>query len=411
VIPDQQKLRSTGRTINYEELFFERQTQRRQDISRYEGKFYVFRCDLHEEPKIFKTAHDARLHLARSRLHGLQNATLVDAVEDLGVEVLNCSGDQMESCNKISWQMRKEEKKVKAIGKSELVVVNDLNDAIADELRAEQPGRACESWAKADTLRRESQMGGSTKGVGSEMGNKPTSNVTRLTLEIPKGELILESTKEPTPRQPFANMEDGLNISDRELDTKTTREVQNRYDEVNVSEPEVIEIPDSTSCIMSSRDSENQPEEVGANTLTDDVQDCIEVSVSSMYNELSEGEIREEINESAHSLPEPAEELCIFPEAKLSTPKKKQRRRRLKDQRPKFYPRCSSPPSESESEPESESRLCLDSAWRTKESPKRRNDARPGDEFRPHGCVHCPRRFTFKSELKMHIFDEHKKRN
>ncbi|KAM3442390.1 hypothetical protein MY4824_000984 [Beauveria thailandica] len=68
----------------------ERDSQRRQAILGYGGKWYVFQCHRHRDVLLFKTAEGARHHMMTRHAMPNQRIDFLDIVQELGVEVMNC---------------------------------------------------------------------------------------------------------------------------------------------------------------------------------------------------------------------------------------------------------------------------------------------------------------------------------
>ncbi|KAM3556889.1 hypothetical protein ARSEF4850_005316 [Beauveria asiatica] len=68
----------------------ERDSQRRQAILGYGGKWYVFQCHRHRDVLLFKTAEGARHHMMTRHAMPNQHIDFLDIVRELGVEVINC---------------------------------------------------------------------------------------------------------------------------------------------------------------------------------------------------------------------------------------------------------------------------------------------------------------------------------
>lgn len=239
------------------------------------------------------------------------------------------------------------------------------------------------------------------------MENERTSSHA-LSLDIPSNTPHQDSTKAPTPRQPFAPMEQSLPIALHDDHNDTNGLMEEANDKSVEREGAIVRTAKSSNRkLFRITSSSSTPETAIAkpNVPLDATEDYIEVATSPAYDSLSEGEIRETSAEAQVRPKSDAEKDRVLL-AGSSTPKKQQRRR-LKNSRDKNY----SARSISQLEDEPETVLCADDAWRTKESPRRRNDARPGDEFLPRGCAHCPRRFNFMSQLKSHILDCHSQKN
>ncbi|KAM3445223.1 hypothetical protein NHJ13734_000561 [Beauveria thailandica] len=77
----------------------ERDSQRRQAILGYGGKWYVFQCHQHRDVLLFKTAEGARHHMMTRHAMPNQHIDFLDIVQELGVEVMNCDVARAEKNN------------------------------------------------------------------------------------------------------------------------------------------------------------------------------------------------------------------------------------------------------------------------------------------------------------------------